>query len=96
MLSCTSIFYTGHALKRMFERGLLEQDIAAALKSGEIVMDYPDDRPYPSQLRLGWVNGAAIHIVVSRNPQQGACYVITAYYPSLKIWHDDFKTRRQT
>jgi hypothetical protein len=79
----------------MFERGLLEEDIAAVIKSGEIVMDYPDDRPYPSQLRLGWVHQKAVHIVVSRDIQRRACYVITAYYPSLEIWHDDFKIRRQ-
>ncbi|MBE0508466.1 MAG: DUF4258 domain-containing protein, partial [Marinospirillum sp.] len=77
---CTSITYTGHALRRMFERGLTEQEVAAVLRTGVMLIDYPDDRPYPSQLRLGWVNSKAIHVVVSQNPETGACYLITVYY----------------
>lgn len=92
---CTSITYTGHALRRMFERGLTKSEVVTTIQSGEVIADYPDDQPHPSQLRLGWVCQKAVHIVVSREPEQGACYVITAYYPSLNIWHDDFKTRRQ-
>jgi len=92
---CTSIAYTGHALRRMFERGLTKSEVMVAIQSGEVIMDYPDDQPYPSQLRLGWVHQKAVHVVVSRDPDIGKCYVITAYHPSLNIWHDDFKTRRQ-
>jgi len=32
--------------------------------------------------------------VVSQASENDACYVITAYYPALAIWADDFKTRR--
>lgn len=94
MKQCTSVTYTGHALRRMFERQLSSEEVVYTLQTGELVVDYPDDRPYPSQLRLGWVNGRAIHVVVSQNPENGECYVVTAYYPSLEIWNDDFKTRR--
>ena len=94
MKQCTSVTYTGHALRRMFERQLSTEEVVYTLQAGELVVDYPDDRPYPSQLRLGWVNGRAIHVVVSQNLENGECYVVTAYYPSLEIWNDDFKTRR--
>ena len=95
MFACSSITYTGHALRRMFDRGLSEQEVSTVIQPGEIVNDYPDDSPYPSQLRLGWVNNKAIHVVVSKNAENNSCYVITAYYPSSEIWHEDFKTRRQ-
>ena len=94
MKQCTSVTYTGHALRRMFERQLSSEEVVYTLQTGELVVDYSDDRPYPSQLRLGWVNGRAIHVVVSQNPGNDECYVVTAYYPSLEIWNDDFKTRR--
>jgi hypothetical protein len=94
MKQCTSVTYTGHALRRVFERQLSSEEVVYTLQTGELVVDYPDDLPYPSQLRLGWVNGRAIHVVVSQHPENGECYVVTAYYPSLEIWNDDFKTRR--
>ncbi|PPK55359.1 DUF4258 domain-containing protein [Marinobacter persicus] len=94
MMHCTSVTYTSHALRRMFERQLSSEEVVYTLQTGDLVMDYPDDRPYPSQLLLGWVKGRAIHVVVSKNPASGECYVVTAYYPSLEIWNDDFKTRR--
>lgn len=95
MFACSSITYTGHALRRMFDRGLSVQEVTTVIQSGVVIMDYPDDTPFPSQLRLGWVRSKAIHVVVSKNPEKDSCYVITAYYPSLEIWHDDFKTRRR-
>lgn len=95
MFICSSITYTGHAIGRMFDRALSEQEVTIVIQSGVSILDYPDDTPYPSQLRLGWVSKKAIHVVVSKNPETNSCYVITAYYPSLEIWHEDFKTRRQ-
>lgn len=94
MKRCSSISFTGHALRRMFERGLMNNEVLFAIQTGEVIMDYPDDRPHPSQLRLGWVGEKAIHDLVSQASGNDACYVITAYYPALAIWADDFKTRR--
>lgn len=78
----------------MFERGLSNEEVIYVIQTGEVVMDYPDDRPYPSELRLGWVSSKAIHVVVSQDHENDACYVITAYYPSLEVWNEGFKSRR--
>ncbi|KPQ28789.1 MAG: protein of unknown function containing DUF4258 domain [Marinobacter excellens HL-55] len=94
MEPCVSVSYTGHALRRMFERGLSNEEVIYTLQAGETIAEYPEDNPYPSKLKLGWVYGKAIHVVASRNPGNGECYIITAYYPSSDIWADDFKTRR--
>mgnify|MGYP005844707877 CR=1 FL=1 len=94
MEPCVSVRYTGHSLRRMFERGLSNEEVIYTLQAGETIADYPKDNPYPSQLKLGWVDGKAIHVVVSRNQDNGQCYIITAYYPSSDIWTDDFKIRR--
>ena len=43
-----------HALQRMFERRISVQDVKVATEGGGTIEDYPDDKPYPSQLVLGW------------------------------------------
>ncbi|MBI2798844.1 MAG: DUF4258 domain-containing protein [Gammaproteobacteria bacterium] len=37
-----------NAIKRMFERGIVEADVSAAINRGEVIQDYPDDVPYSS------------------------------------------------
>ncbi|WP_295883944.1 DUF4258 domain-containing protein [uncultured Thiohalocapsa sp.] len=53
------------------------------------------DQPYPSALLLGHPGGQPVHVVVARNPVDGACTVITAYRPHPTLWADDFRTRRR-
>ena len=42
-----------HAIGRMFERRITEEEVRATLKGGETIEDYPSDTPYPSRLMLG-------------------------------------------
>ena len=81
MKPCTSVRYTGHSLQRMFERGLSNEEVIYTLQAGEAIAKYP-------------VDDQAVHVVVSQNPGNDECYIITAYYPSSEIWADDFKARR--
>lgn len=78
----------------MFERSMSTVDVIFTIQTGETIAGYPDDRPYPSELRLGWVNERPVHVVVAQNQENNECYVITTYVPSPEIWDDDFKTRR--
>lgn len=94
MKQCTSVKFSGHALRRMFERSLSLEEVIFTIQAGEMIAVYPDDKPYPSELRLGWVRDRPVHVVVAQNQENNECYVITAYVPSLEIWNDDFKTRR--
>jgi len=94
MKQCTSVKFSGHALRRMFERSLSTDEVIFTIQTGETITGYPDDKPYPSELRLSWVNGRPVHVVVAQNQENSECYVITAYVPSPEIWNDDFKTRR--
>lgn len=93
---CDSILFSSHAITRMFERGLNKDNVVSAIHNGETVSSYPDDQPYPSELLLGMVNQHPVHVVVARDEKDYACYVITAYVPSLELWHADFKTRKQS
>ena len=87
--------FSGHAIIRMFDRGLSTNDVTAAIRGGETVFDYPNDEPYPSCLLLGTVEGKPVHVVVARDEIDYSCYVVTAYVPSLELWQADFKTRTQ-
>ena len=56
--------FTAHALERMFERGVSPKDCETVLEEGETIEQYPEDQPFPSELRLGFVGGRPIHLVV--------------------------------
>jgi len=80
-----------HAKLRMAERLITTSDIENAIKNGEIIEEYPDDKPCPSALLLGKVKKKPIHIVI------GICEdhirIITEYIPSKKKWIN-YKKRR--
>lgn len=53
-----------------------------------------DDYPYPSCLILGFsVNEKNIHVVIGSNME--TIWIITAYYPDLDKWEQDFRTRKE-
>ena len=89
-------FYTRHALHRMFERSIQQSDIEAVIRDGEIINEYPEDRPYPSFLSLKMIKGRPLHVVYSyvKDDLTDTCIVITVYEPSVDEWSADFKKRR--
>ena len=66
-MNCSCVLFTGHALRRMFQRGLGKNDIIEVLKAGECIAEYPEDRPYPGYLILGFAGSWPVHIVVARD-----------------------------
>ncbi|MCB1119861.1 MAG: DUF4258 domain-containing protein, partial [Chlamydiia bacterium] len=46
-----------HAIRRMFERSISEDDIRNTSASGNVIQEYPDDKPYPICLVCGQANG---------------------------------------
>jgi len=85
-----------HAIRRMFERNISIEDIHAVLESGEIIQDYPDDKPYPIRLLLGWRDNRPLHIVLAEDKQNDKIIIITAYEPDPNLWHPDFKNKKDT
>ena len=65
------------------------------LRSGEIIENYPDAKPYPSGLFLGWIEGEPLHVVAAFDSLTRWCFIITAYKPDLEHFESDYKTRRQ-
>ena len=78
---------------RMKQRKINLGDIYAGIDNGIIIEQYPNDMYFPSCLMLYCkVNGQPLHFVCSMGNNK--IYIITAYYPDLKHWEDDFMTRK--
>lgn len=93
---CTAdkIKWSKHALKRLRERHISIADFKQCIMCGEIIKQYPDDRPTPSALLLGWITKEiALHIVIGCD--RVYIYAITAYYPDTDEWKADMKTRKE-
>lgn len=88
-----NIVVTEHARIRLYERNISIDDIVNGINTGEIIKQYPDDKPLESCLILGFsVKSQYIHIVVSCDTD--FIYLITAYFPDPDMWENDFKTRK--
>jgi hypothetical protein len=77
----------------MFERDISTQCIEKIIQTGEIIEEYPKDKPYPSFLILGYCSKRPIHIVYSKD-LDGNYILITAYEPIPDIWEESFKKRK--
>ena len=87
------VFITAHAAERFRQRGIKIKDIRNAVKTGEIIEQYPEDYPYPSCLLMGLsVKAQPLHVVMS--DEGNASRIITAYFPDVDKWESDLKTRK--
>lgn len=60
-----------------------------------MIADYPDDKPYPSRLLLGFVGGEPVHVVAAEDRSRKRCYAVTVYVPDPAQWEPDFRTRKK-
>ena len=93
-MDCDQIVFSGHAVRRMFERAVAVADVVALIRSGEVIERYPQDQPLPSYLVFGFIDGEPLHVVVGVEEDDGRCVAVTVYRPSVELWDDDFRTRR--
>jgi hypothetical protein len=84
-----------HALQKLAERGLPLDAVREALVTGERIQDYAEDRPFPSALFLGYIQGRPLHVVASYDEASQKAFVITAYEPSMGVFESDYRTRKR-
>ena len=85
--------YRLHAIERMFQRDIEEQDVVNVIERGIIIEEYLNDKPYPSYLAMGKFNNKVLHVVYAKNAPNNII-VITTYIPDPEKWTDDFKKRK--
>lgn len=75
-----------HALRRVVERDISEQEIRQAGQRAAIIENYPDDKYSPSSLLLGFTSmRRALHIQVSLADTE-LVRIITLYEPDPAEW----------
>ena len=76
------------------ERMLRTEEVRAAIETGEVIENYPDDSRGHSCLMLGFgENGRPVHVVCA--PKMEYLAIITAYLPDPAEWNGEFKTRKR-
>ena len=85
--------FSRHALRRVVERNISEQDIRDAGAKAEVIESYPHDKYSPSGLLLGFTRaGRALHFQVSF-AESDATKIITIYEPDPNEWIESRKRR---
>jgi len=80
---------TDHADEEAFNDCLTYEEIYISVIHGEIIEDYPNDKPYPSCLVMGKnFSGEPIHSVWAYNPGTLWAVLVTVYRPNPKRWID--------
>jgi len=92
-LKCKEFIYKKHALERMLNRNINFEEVEKAIITGEIIREYPEDKPFSSYLILAVIFEKILHIVVSQD-SEGNCIIISAYEPDREIWNSDYKTKK--
>jgi hypothetical protein len=83
-----------HALRRMFERRISDEDVRHVLETGEAIEEYPDDHPYPSRLVLGRRELRTLHVMAADRTDTGETIVTTAYEPDPALWESGSRERK--
>jgi hypothetical protein len=92
-MDCKTIHFSGHAIAQMFKRNISVEEIEFIVRNGKIIKEYPEDKPFVSQLLIGFVNSRVLHVVASGDNIVN-CYVITAYLPDINLWNSDFTSKK--
>ncbi|MBI5411525.1 MAG: DUF4258 domain-containing protein [Nitrospirae bacterium] len=89
--------FTEHARREMEGEplGIISAaEVLEALAGGEIIEEYPDDRPYASCLILGRTKaGRPLHVVCAPVLGEGKLVIITIYEPELSRWDSEYRRR---
>ena len=93
-MDCSDIHLSKHAFKRMFERQIPPEAVFHVAREGEIIHHYPNEQPYPAWLLLGFWQEQPIHLVLARDEESGACWIVTVYRPDPGQRDETFKRRK--
>ncbi|MGB2824449.1 MAG: DUF4258 domain-containing protein [Phycisphaerae bacterium] len=87
---------TEHADEEAANDALIVDEICHSALHGEIIEDYPSDRPYPSCLVYGRTSGGdPVHSVWGYNDATKWAVLITVYRPDPDRWVDWRQRRRR-
>jgi len=75
---------------------ILDHEVYEAVSGGEIIGEYPDDKPYPSVLIFGkTMTDRPLHMVCAYSKEENLAIIVTVYHPHRDLWID-YKRRRKS
>jgi len=80
-----------HAQKRCDERNICLEDMLMVVSHGRIIEKYPEDKPYPSYLVLGYIEEKPLYVLCAINE---LVHIITVHWLDPEKWFDP-TTRRE-
>lgn len=84
-----------HAVDEANNDDLKFDEVYFSVQHGEIIEQYPKDKPYPSCLIFGnTFSGDPVHSVWAYNEQNQWVVLITVYRPNPRLWID-YRIRRK-
>ena len=84
-----------HAIQRMFQWRISEEEVKQGVATGETIDTYPTDKPLPSRLILGWSGSRPIHVVAADDALAQETIIVTVYQPDIQEWESEFKRRKR-
>ena len=85
---------TDHADEEAQADYLKFDEVCHSVVHGEIIEDYPEDKPYPSCLIFGRTDkGEPVHSVWAYNSSSAYAVLVTVYRPDPGRW-TDWRTRK--
>lgn len=88
------LVYRFHAVQKMALRAIATAEVEEVIRRGEVIREYPEDRPYPSRLILGRPGGRVLHVVAAASTDADEEIIITVYEPDPRQWDSKFRVRR--
>lgn len=86
---------TDHADEEAHADRLSLDEVFSSVLQGEVIEDYPQDKPFPSCLVFGLTfHGEPVHSVWAYNSENRWAVLITVYRPDPDRW-DNWRTRRR-
>ena len=93
-----AVVYTQHARweMRAEEFGpITDREVYEAVCNGEVIEEYPQDKPYPSVLIFGRTSsGRPLHIVCAYASEEKLAIVVTVYQPHPERWNSYRRRKR--
>ncbi|OQY53721.1 MAG: hypothetical protein B6245_22490 [Desulfobacteraceae bacterium 4572_88] len=88
-IQTSQVRISDHAREEAKADSFLLNEIFFSVYNGEIIEDYPGDKPYPSCLIYGSTeSGKFVHSVWAYNSEIQKAVLITVYEPDPKRWID--------
>lgn len=83
-----------HASRRMLEKEILYKQVLEVISKGEVIESYPEAKPFPAYLMMGFVKGKEpLYVLCSFDGE--IVHIITVHWLDPKKWITPWTRRKR-